>query len=239
MIRSQFTCLAALTAAVFVVPGEPTAAQQSTSKDSTADTVAIAQAEQVLTAELTAVTLAQAAYHHAHHIYAASARLLQNASGFTVSPGIWLIILEARPDGWSAVAADSAVPEVRCATYSGKANPPFADHMVDSDIVCRSEPVPSKPFPVADDASPQPPQQLHCEVRRLPVRLPRPGRVMLQFVLDEDGHPDPTSVRFITSPDLLDDVSALVVLSGCEYRPAQVGKQHIRVLVHQAIDLRQ
>ena len=42
-----------------------------------------------------------------------------------------------------------------------------------------------------------------------------------------------------TSHDLLDDLSALVVLSGCEYRAAQVDGKGVRVLIQQPIDLHQ
>lgn len=239
MTVSRLARVAALVGLLPPLPGELVAVQQITPRDSATDSVAIATAKQGVTSGLAEVTLAQAAYHKAYGTYAASLRQLQLASSFTMPSGVSLIVLSSTTDGWSAIAADSLIPEVRCATFSGKAKPPFEDRLPDSDVSCRSTGYHSKPR--ADSLSSlittQRPQQLRCEVRHLPFHLQHPGRVTLQFVLDKDGHPEPTSVRFLTSPDLLDDLSALVVLSGCMYRPAQVDDKPVRVLIQQPIDL--
>lgn len=69
------------------------------------------------------------------------------------------------------------------------------------------------------------------------LRLARvTGSVVLEFILDTLGHPEPDSYRIVSSPEPAMSAAAIRAAQEAQYRPARVGGRAVRVLVNQPIN---
>ena len=64
----------------------------------------------------------------------------------------------------------------------------------------------------------------------------RPGRVVIEFVIDELGHPDPASLHIVSADDLRFIESARQMILGTRFSPGRVHGVPVRVKVRQTIN---
>lgn len=82
--------------------------------------------------DLHALVLAEESYYTDHTTYAASLALL----GVQVSQGVNVTVVEAGPDGYSALAVHPSAVPVTCAVYYGRVAP-MAPAVTEGEITCR------------------------------------------------------------------------------------------------------
>ena len=70
------------------------------------------------------------------------------------------------------------------------------------------------------------------------ARAVKPGRVMVEFIVDTMGVPEPGSVRVLTSPDTALSRAAAAAVLLWRFRPGRVHGHPVRVLVEVPLDFR-
>ena len=84
----------------------------------------------------------------------------------------------------------------------------------------------------------EPLTQTHCDAPRFPQALRRTvamGRVMLEYVVGANGHPEPESFKAISSSDRGFEAAAIDAVKSCSYKPAKFFHTPVRQIVQQAV----
>ena len=69
------------------------------------------------------------------------------------------------------------------------------------------------------------------------LRLGQPDRVpVLEFVVDEEGNADRSSIRALNSTHMAFESPATRMIEGCRFRPARIRGQAVKVLVRMPVN---
>lgn len=104
-------------------------------------------------------------------------------------------------------------------------------------LVAQVTPKPDAPFveAVVDEV----PLRLSCPPPQYPRMMQQAnieGSVLLQLVVETDGHVEPENVEVLESTHEAFETPAVEMVSGCEFRPGRVSGRSVRVLVQMPIE---
>jgi hypothetical protein len=173
----------------------------------------------------------------AHGHFAASMRDLGWAPA---EPGLRVVVLSADSTGWSAIAVSLGVPDYACVIAEGRAVLPVATDSVGDRRACghRSD-FRRMPLLRVDTIAGRTPRERNPEERCPPLHLTPVGRaqvhsrqtVILRFILDTLGHPEPDNVTLKGGDDFNATLIALEMLSHCSFAPATLASRPVRVMI--------
>jgi protein TonB len=103
--------------------------------------------------------------------------------------------------------------------------------IVDAEVFLAGE-VDEAPVPMNENGT--------CNPRFPPVMLSAgiPGKVVVQYIVNTDGHVDSSSLRIVRSSHQAFEEPAREALLGCPFKPGRSHGRPVRVLVQQAIGFR-
>jgi hypothetical protein len=195
--------------------------------------------EALLQGSLRSVAQAQAQFKLTNQRFAESLEELE----WPTPPGQVIVVLSADRESWSAIAVHQVILGVRCAIHDGGAPQPLGLTTSQLEPVCSGQVdllmlTGEDSSAVGQDLAVANPIQPDCRNWN-PVNLSRPGRVILDFLTDPMGHPEPTGLRIVPSPSVQHSYAATVTLAGCTTRPVRYRGKRVAALRRLAINLRQ
>jgi TonB family protein len=84
-----------------------------------------------------------------------------------------------------------------------------------------------------------PPKVVQCPPAKYPATLRETkvhGQVVIELIVDTLGHPEPRSLRTVTSPHDSLSITAQAAVLGCEFTPGRVRGRPVRVLTQVPVD---
>jgi hypothetical protein len=196
-----------------------------------------------LLATLDIVSHEQKEFQRTHHTYASSAAALDIDNQRTM-------ILAASRSGWSAVAADSTAPGLRCFYRHGDVSPALPGPETRDTPICTGvpdtvirSPTPANAIVIEEGELANPPQQNNCRTWTDRITAGQAGkggpgrRAVTQVIVDTTGAVEPTGIRIIEATDINAVMDHLYILSNCGFTPGTIHEVRIRVLVRQQFNI--
>jgi hypothetical protein len=159
-----------------------------------------------------------------------------------------LRIVEAGPDGWSAIALHRLDPALRCAVVIGAAARLLNAVEADEQPFCLGEG--DTPPPIAspspdrswlfwswDSSLSSPPTQLRCPPLGMPRAPETNDSVYAEFVVGVDGRVEPDDIAIESTGGLYATAGMLRRLEACRFRAGTVGGKNVRTLMRHRIGL--